>query len=65
MRRITTFVRVLLNDIIERLASFYTNIALEFQKFYFEEAAILNIDESALYLEMQAVRALEYSRRLN
>ncbi len=51
VRRITTTGRDLPHNTLDRLASFYTNIALEFEKFSYVNAGILNMDESALYLD--------------
>ena len=51
VRRITTSGRDLPHDTLDRMACFYTNIATELLKFDYAEAAILNMDESALYLD--------------
>lgn len=51
LRRITTTGRDLPHDSLDRLNKFFHKISDEFQKYSYPEAAVLNMDESALYLD--------------
>ena len=51
LRRITTTGRDLPHDSLYRLNEYFHKISEEFHKYSYPEAAILNIDESALYLD--------------